>query len=155
MHIKFKINGHDQTYFIEPHWLLADFIRNHLKLTGTHLACETSQCGACTVHLNGQSVKSCTLLAAELDGQSLTTIEGIADEDHLHPLQQSFIDHLGLQCGYCTPGMIMAALDILRRHPHPSEELIREALSGNYCRCTGYQKIVEAIMAYAQHNHKD
>jgi carbon-monoxide dehydrogenase small subunit len=129
----------------EDRTLLVDLLREQIGLTGTHVGCDTSQCGCCTVHLDGQAVKSCTVLAAQADGSSITTIEGLAHGDALHPVQQAFSACHGLQCGYCTPGMIMASTDLLRRHPDPTDEQIREGLAGNLCRCTGYVNIVAAV----------
>jgi carbon-monoxide dehydrogenase small subunit len=144
------VNGREESKEVEPRLLLVHFLRDTLGLTGTHVGCDTSNCGACTVLLNGDSVKSCTVLAAQADGAEVTTIEGMAgDNGDLHPLQQAFWEHHGLQCGYCTPGMIMAAADLLKRNPHPSEEEVREGLAGNLCRCTGYHNIVKAVMAAA------
>jgi carbon-monoxide dehydrogenase small subunit len=125
--------------------LLVHFIRENLGLTGTHIGCDTSSCGACTVHMNGSSVKSCTVLAVQADGAEITTIEGLGTADNLHPVQEGFWEMHGLQCGYCTPGMIMAGVSLLKRNPNPSEAEIRHALEGNICRCTGYQNIVKAI----------
>ena len=130
--------------------MLVNFLREHLSLTGTHIGCDTSSCGACTVHLNGQAVKSCTLLAAQADGAEVTTIEGMATNGELHPLQSSFKEEHGLQCGFCTPGMIMTAADLLKNNPNPSEGEIREALEGNICRCTGYHNIVRSIQHAAK-----
>jgi carbon-monoxide dehydrogenase small subunit len=143
------VNGKAVEAVVEDRMLLVHFLRDHLKLTGTHVACDTSQCGACVVHLNGQPVKSCTLFAVQTDGDSVLTIEGLAKEGELHPIQAAFQEHHGLQCGFCTPGMIMTALDILARHPHPDEATIRHELEGNFCRCTGYLNIVAAIRAAA------
>ena len=125
--------------------LLVHFIRENLGLTGTHVGCDTSSCGACTIHMNGSSVKSCTVLAVQADGAEITTIEGLGSADNLHPMQEGFWEMHGLQCGYCTPGMIMAGVSLLKRNPNPSEEEIRHALEGNICRCTGYQNIVKSI----------
>lgn len=130
--------------------LLVDFLRDHLHLTGTHVGCDTSQCGACTIHINGTSVKSCTMFAVQADGAELTTIEGMATNGALHPLQESFKEEHGLQCGFCTPGMIMSAADLLEHNANPSEDEIRHALEGNFCRCTGYHNIVKAIQSAAQ-----
>jgi aerobic carbon-monoxide dehydrogenase small subunit len=141
------VNGREESKEVEPRLLLVHFLRDTLGLTGTHVGCDTSNCGACTVLLNGESVKSCTVLAAQADGAEVTTIEGMASDGDLHPLQQAFWEHHGLQCGYCTPGMIMAAADLLQRNPQPSEEEVREGLAGNLCRCTGYHNIVKAVMA--------
>jgi aerobic carbon-monoxide dehydrogenase small subunit len=148
--VSMTVNGEQRTAEVEPRLLLVHFIREHLGLTGTHVGCDTSNCGACTVHVDGDAVKSCTVLAVQADGAEVTTIEGIGSEGELHPLQQSFWENHGLQCGYCTPGMIMAGADLLAKNPSPSEEDVREALAGNLCRCTGYQNIVKAIMAAAQ-----
>ena len=145
--VSVTVNGTQQSAEVEPRLLLVHFLRETLGLTGTHVGCDTSNCGACTVHLNGEAVKSCTLLAAQADGAEIKTIEGMGQEGALHPLQEAFWEHHGLQCGYCTPGMIMAGADLLQRNPHPSEEQIREALAGNLCRCTGYHNIVKAVMA--------
>jgi carbon-monoxide dehydrogenase small subunit len=149
MKVTIKVNGTEYSKDVEPRTLLAHFIREHLGLTGTNIGCDTSQCGACTVHLDGEAVKSCTLLAAQADGGAVTTIEGMAN-GALHPMQQAFWDKHGLQCGYCTPGMIMAAVDLLKRHPHPTESEIRHGLEGNLCRCTGYQNIVAAVKQVAE-----
>ncbi|TAM92641.1 (2Fe-2S)-binding protein [bacterium] len=143
--ISVTVNGAKWTGDVEPRTLLVYLLRDTLGLTGTHVGCDTSSCGACTVLLNGQSVKSCTLLAVQADGADVTTIEGIGDAQHLHPMQTAFWEQHGLQCGYCTPGMIVSACDLLQRNPDPSEAEIREALSGNLCRCTGYQNIVKAV----------
>jgi carbon-monoxide dehydrogenase small subunit len=134
---------------VEPRTLLVEFLRQHLDLTGTHVGCDTSQCGACVVHLNGESVKSCTMLAVQAEGAKVTTIEGLAEDGELHPMQAAFREHHGLQCGFCTPGMIMSAIDLVQRNPDPSEQEIREWLEGNLCRCTGYHNIVKAIGAAA------
>ena len=131
---------------VEPRLLLVHFLRETLGLTGTHVGCDTSNCGACTVHLNGEAVKSCTLLAVQADGAEIKTIEGMGQEGALHPLQEAFWEHHGLQCGYCTPGMIMASADLLQRNPNPTEQEVREALAGNLCRCTGYHNIVKAVL---------
>jgi carbon-monoxide dehydrogenase small subunit len=141
------VNGREESKEVEPRLLLVHFLRETLGLTGTHVGCDTSNCGACTVLMNGESVKSCTVLAAQADGAEVTTIEGMASDGELHPLQQAFWEHHGLQCGYCTPGMIMAAADLLERNPQPTEEEVREGLAGNLCRCTGYHNIVKAVMA--------
>jgi carbon-monoxide dehydrogenase small subunit len=147
--VSVRVNGVGYTEEVEPRLLLVHLIRDNLGLTGTHVGCDTSNCGACTVHLDGQAVKSCTVLAVQCDGSEVKTIEGMGSEDALHPLQQAFWEKHGLQCGYCTPGMIMAAADLLARNADPSEEDIREALAGNLCRCTGYQNIVKAVRAAA------
>jgi len=143
--ITLNVNGVAQRHEVEPRTLLVHYLRDVLGLTGTHVGCETSICGACTVLLDGQSVKSCTVLAVQADGAQVTTIEGLAANGQLHPVQEGFWEKHGLQCGYCTPGMIMAAAQILARNPQPSDEEIRHGLEGNLCRCTGYQHIVEAV----------
>jgi carbon-monoxide dehydrogenase small subunit len=147
--IHMSVNGAPHHDEVEPRLLLVHYLRETLGLTGTHVGCDTSQCGACTVLLDGRSVKSCTLLAAQADGSSVTTIEGLATESGMHPLQQAFHEQHGLQCGFCTPGMIMAAVDLLQRTPHPTDEQIRTGLDGNLCRCTGYHNIVKAVKAAA------
>jgi len=143
------VNGQQHIGEVEPRQLLVYFLRESLGLTGTHVGCDTSNCGACTVHVDGEAVKSCTVLAVQTDGREVTTIEGMGSEGELHPLQSAFWENHGLQCGFCTPGMIMAAADLLARNDSPSEEDVREALAGNLCRCTGYQNIVKAVMAAA------
>ena len=143
--ITLTVNGQTVSREVEPRLLLVYFLRDEAGLTGTHVGCDTTQCGACTVHLNGQAVKSCTILAVQADGQTITTIEGLADGDRLDPVQEGFRVKHGLQCGYCTPGMIMSAKALLAENAHPSEAEIRQAIDGNLCRCTGYQNIVEAI----------
>ena len=148
--ISLTVNGVEHSDEVEPRLLLVHYIRDVLRLTGTNIGCDTSQCGACTVHLDGMAVKSCTMLAVQADGGSVTTIEGLAHNGDLHPLQQAFWDNHGLQCGYCTPGMIMTASDILQQNPNPTEEEIRHGLEGNLCRCTGYQNIVKSIRAAAE-----
>jgi carbon-monoxide dehydrogenase small subunit len=149
--LSLTVNGKAVSAQVEPRTLLVDFIRDHLRLTGTHIGCDTAQCGACTVHLNGKAVKSCNILALQADGGQVTTIEGVAKADGtLHPMQAAFPDHHGLQCGYCTPGMIMSALDLVQRHPAPTEAQIRAELEGNLCRCTGYHGIVKAVEAGAK-----
>lgn len=147
--VTITVNGMTHTRSVEPRLLLVHFLRDELGLTGTNIGCDSSQCGACTVHLDGQAVKSCTVLAVQADGCRVTTIEGLAD-GALHPLQQAFWDKHGLQCGFCTPGMIMASADLLNRNPNPTEEEIRHGLDGNLCRCTGYQNIVAAVQAAAE-----
>jgi carbon-monoxide dehydrogenase small subunit len=147
--VSMTVNGQAVTRDVEPRTLLVEFLRQHLDLTGTHVGCDTSQCGACVVHMNGQSVKSCTVLAMQAEGAEVITIEGLAKNGELHPMQAAFREHHGLQCGFCTPGMIMSAIDLVRRNPDPSEEEIREWLEGNLCRCTGYHNIVKAISAAA------
>jgi aerobic carbon-monoxide dehydrogenase small subunit len=147
--VSMTVNGQAVTRDVEPRTLLVEFLRQHLDLTGTHVGCDTSQCGACVIHMNGQSVKSCTVLAMQAEGAQITTIEGLAKNGELHPMQAAFREHHGLQCGFCTPGMIMSAIDLVQRNPDPSEEEIREWLEGNLCRCTGYHNIVKAIAAAA------
>ncbi|MEM8581738.1 MAG: (2Fe-2S)-binding protein [Pseudomonadota bacterium] len=149
MHIKLKVNGKDEELLAEPRELLIYVLREKLNLTGPHVGCETSHCGACTVEMNGKSVKSCTVLAAQANGAEITTIEGLGTPDDLHVLQQSFKEHHGLQCGYCTPGMITRAHRLLQENPNPTEEEVRFGMAGNLCRCTGYQNIVKSIMAAA------
>jgi carbon-monoxide dehydrogenase small subunit len=148
------VNGAREEADVEPRLLLVHFLRDRLGLTGTHVGCDTSNCGACTVHLDGESVKSCTVLAVQADGGAVTTIEGMGREGSLHPLQEAFWEHHGLQCGYCTPGMIMAAADLLARNTHPSEAEVREGLNGNLCRCTGYHNIVKAVLSAAEHGRR-
>lgn len=150
MKVSIKVNGTTYERDVEPRMLLVHFLREELGLTGTNIGCDTSQCGACTVHLNGQSLKSCTCLAVQADGQEVTTIEGLATNGELHPMQESFWEKHGLQCGYCTPGMIMAATALLKTNPRPSEDDIRHGLEGNICRCTGYQNIVAAVKAASE-----
>ncbi len=147
--ITLQVNGAARTVEVEPRALLAYVLRDQLDLTGTHIGCDTSQCGACTVHIDGRAVKSCTVLAMQAEGHAITTIEGLASNGGLHPLQQAFWDKHGLQCGFCTPGMIMTAVDLLAAKPKPTEPEIRHALEGNLCRCTGYQNIVAAIQSAA------
>jgi aerobic carbon-monoxide dehydrogenase small subunit len=143
------VNGERHESDVEARLLLVHYLRDVLGLTGTHVGCDTSNCGACTIHLNGEAVKSCTVLTAQADGAEVTTIEGLGRDEDLHPLQTAFWEHHGLQCGYCTPGMIMAAADLLQRNPSPSEEEVRHGLEGNLCRCTGYHNIVKAVMSAA------
>ncbi|MDF1855614.1 (2Fe-2S)-binding protein [Pseudooceanicola sp.] len=145
--ISMKVNGDTAEGDVEGRTLLVEFLRDSLRLTGTHVGCDTSQCGACTVHVNGIQVKACTMFAAEADGAEVLTIEGLADGDTLSPMQQAFQDHHGLQCGFCTPGMIMAAEALLKINPKPSEAEVRDHLDGNLCRCTGYHNIVKAVLA--------
>ena len=145
VHIKVVVNGLEHHSEVEPRLLLVHYLRETLGLTGTHVGCDTSQCGACTVHVDGQAVKSCTMFAVQADGASVTTIEGIGSVGKLHPVQEGFWEMHGLQCGFCTPGMIMAAVDLLNKNPQPSEDEIRHALEGNLCRCTGYHNIVRAV----------
>jgi carbon-monoxide dehydrogenase small subunit len=147
--ISLTVNGKPVKAEVEPRTLLSSFLRDHLKLTGTHVGCDTSQCGACTIHLDGASAKSCTLLAVQADGASVTTIEGLAQNGALHPLQEAFRDNHGLQCGFCTPGMVMSSLDLLQNNPAPTDHEIREWLEGNLCRCTGYHNIVKSVQAAA------
>ena len=148
--IELDVNGQRQSLSVEPRLLLVHLLRERLGLTGTHVGCDTSSCGACTVVVDGQSVKSCTVLAVQADGKSVTTIEGIGQSRNLHPLQEAFWAEHGLQCGYCTTGMIMSAVDLIARNPDPNEEEIREGLGGNVCRCTGYHNIVRAVRAAAK-----
>ena len=145
MEISLTINGKVVKADIKANTLLSTFIREHLNLTGTHIGCDTSQCGACAIHLNGDAVKSCAVLAAQADGAVITTIEGIANGDELHPMQQAFHENHGLQCGYCTPGMVMSSIKLVENNPNISEEEIRKGLEGNICRCTGYHNIVKSI----------
>jgi aerobic carbon-monoxide dehydrogenase small subunit len=148
--IGLTVNGVERRADVEPRMLLVDFIRDHLALTGTKIACDTSQCGACTIHLDGMAVKSCTVLAVQADGAEVTTIEGLASNGALHAMQEAFHETHALQCGFCTPGMIMAAVDLLERNSDPSDEEIRRALEGNLCRCTGYENIVRAVHEAAE-----
>ncbi len=150
MQITVTVNGVTYTHDVEPRLLLVHYLRDVLNLTGTHIGCDTSQCGACTVLMNGKAVKSCTIFAVQADGAEITTIEGLARDGQLHPVQEGFWEKHGLQCGYCTPGMIMTAVDFLQRNPDPTEEEIRHAIEGNLCRCTGYQNIVRAIQYAAE-----
>ena len=143
--VSLTVNGKVRRAHVEPRLLLVHFLREHLHLTGTHVGCDTSQCGACTVLVDGRSAKSCTIFAVQADGSEVTTIEGVARDGQLHPLQQGFWEEHGLQCGYCTPGMIMSAIDLLNDTPQPTEPQIRAGIAGNFCRCTGYQHIVNAI----------
>ncbi len=147
--VSLTINGKEASAEVESRTLLVELIRENLGLTGTHVGCDTSQCGACVVHVNGKSVKSCTMLAVQADGADVTTIEGVASNGELHPMQAAFREHHGLQCGFCTPGMIMSALDLVKVNPDPSEREIREWLEGNLCRCTGYQNLVRAVRSAA------
>ncbi len=145
------VNGKPVDMEVDARTLLVELLRNHLGLTGTHVGCDTSQCGACTVHVDGRAVKSCSVLAAQMQGAKVTTIEGLAPaEGSFHPMQQAFMDQHGLQCGFCTPGMVMSAVDLVNRFPNPDEHTIREQLGGNICRCTGYQNIVRAVQEAAQ-----
>ncbi len=149
MQVSLTVNGADMSGEAEPRTLLVHFIRDTLGLTGTNVGCDSSSCGACTIHVDGQSAKSCTMLAVQADGASITTIEGLAGPDGLHPMQQAFHECHGLQCGYCTPGMVMAAISLLEEHPNPTEQQVREGLEGNLCRCTGYHNIVRSVLAAA------
>jgi aerobic carbon-monoxide dehydrogenase small subunit len=149
MRVAVRVNGREYERDVEPRLLLVHFLRDDLGLTGTHVGCDTSNCGACTVKLDGDTVKSCTMLAAQADGHEVVTIEGLARNGELHPMQRAFHERHALQCGYCTPGMIMAATAVLERNPRPTDEEIRKGLEGNLCRCTGYQNIVEAVKAGA------
>jgi carbon-monoxide dehydrogenase small subunit len=151
--VTITVNGVEHTHDVEPRLLLAHYLRDTLGLTGTNIGCDTSQCGSCTVLLDGNAVKSCTVLALQADGSAVTTIEGLATNGQLHPVQQAFWENHGLQCGFCTPGMIMTAVDLLKRNPNPTESQIRHGLEGNICRCTGYQNIVKAIQSAAEHMH--
>jgi len=149
--VSMTVNGKPVSGEVEERTLLVSFIRDHLRLTGTHVGCDTAQCGACTIHLNGRAVKSCNMLAMQAEGADLVTIEGIAKPDGtLHPMQEAFRQHHGLQCGFCTPGMVMSAIDLVKNFPNPTEDQIREQLDGNLCRCTGYHNIVKAIKAASQ-----
>jgi carbon-monoxide dehydrogenase small subunit len=148
--VRLDVNGSEHSLEVEPRLLLVHLLREDLGLTGTHVGCDTSNCGACTVHLDGKAVKSCTVLAVQADGASVTTIEGMAQDGELHPLQEAFWNDHALQCGYCTPGMIMAAAGLLAENPNPSEDEVRHALEGNLCRCTGYQNIVKAVLDAAK-----
>ena len=148
--ISLTVNGKSVSGDVEARTLLVQFLREHLHLTGTHVGCDTSQCGACVVHVDGRSVKSCTLLAAQAEGAQVTTIEGLTTDGALHPMQEAFREHHGLQCGFCTPGMVLSGLDLVNNDPDPSEQAIREGLEGNLCRCTGYHNIVKAVQAGAK-----
>jgi carbon-monoxide dehydrogenase small subunit len=148
--LNLTINGRPVNAEVEPRTLLVHFLREHQALTGTHIGCDTSQCGACVVHFDGRSVKSCSMLAVQADGGTVTTIEGLAGGETFHPMQQAFNENHALQCGYCTPGMIMSAVDLVRSHPNPTDEDIRHGLEGNFCRCTGYVNIIKAVKAGAK-----
>ena len=148
--VSMTINGKHVSGEVEGRTLLVEFLREHQRLTGTHVGCDTSQCGACTIHMNGEAVKSCTMLTAQADGADVSTIEGLANGDELHPMQEAFREHHGLQCGFCTPGMVMSATALAKRNSSPSEADVRHWLEGNLCRCTGYHNIVKAIMAGAR-----
>jgi carbon-monoxide dehydrogenase small subunit len=149
MQIELTVNGEARVSDVEPRLLLVHYLRDELGLTGTNIGCDTSSCGSCTVLVDGESVKSCTMLAVQADGTEVTTIEGLADGGELHPIQAAFKQEHGLQCGFCTPGMVMATVSLLREHPHPDEDEVRESLEGNLCRCTGYHNIVRAVLAAA------
>ena len=148
--VEIEINGKKISSEVEERQLLVHFLRDDLNLTGTHVGCDTSQCGACVIHLDGNAVKSCSMLAIQANNSSITTIEGLAEENKLHPVQEAFKENHGLQCGFCTPGMIMAAVDLIKRKPILNEKIVREELEGNLCRCTGYQNIVKSILAAAE-----
>ena len=149
VNVSMNVNGSTVSEEVEDRTLLVEFLRENLRLTGTHVGCDTSQCGACVVHVDGRSVKACTMLAIQADGADVTTIEGLADGGKLHPMQEAFRENHGLQCGFCTPGMVMSALDLVARNPDPSDTEVREWLEGNLCRCTGYHNIVKSILAGA------
>ena len=149
MKISVRVNGESREHDVEPRTLLVHYLRDTVGLTGTNIGCDTSSCGACTVLIDGESVKSCTMLAVQADGADITTIEGLATGDKMHPMQEAFREHHALQCGYCTPGMVMAAVSLLKENPSPTEHDVREGLEGNLCRCTGYHNIVEAVLAAA------
>ena len=148
--VTMTVNGKSVSADVEPRTLLVQYLRESLGLTGTHVGCDTSQCGACVVHVNGESLKSCTILAGQAEGADVTTIEGVANGDELHPMQEAFRENHGLQCGFCTPGMVMSALDLVKQNPDPTETEVREWLEGNLCRCTGYHNIVKSILAGAE-----
>jgi aerobic carbon-monoxide dehydrogenase small subunit len=150
LQISLTVNGTKHTDDVEPRTLLVHYIRDTVGLTGTNIGCDTSSCGACTIHMDGESVKSCTVLAVQADGSTITTIEGLASNGQLHPMQEAFRQNHGLQCGYCTPGMVMAAVGLLNENPHPTEAEVREGLEGNLCRCTGYHNIVKSVLYAAQ-----
>ena len=149
MKISVTVNGTVHESDVEPRTLLVHYVREALGLTGTNIGCDTSSCGACSLHVNGEAVKSCTMLAVQADGQSITTIEGLATDGEMHPMQQAFMENHGLQCGYCTPGMVMAATSLLKENPNPTEAEVRIGLEGNLCRCTGYHNIVKSVLAAA------
>ena len=151
--VTIQVNGVQQQHEVEPRALLVHFLRDHCKLTGTHVGCETSLCGACTVQIGGKAVKSCTLFAVQADGESVLTVEGLARDAQLHPMQQAFWEKHGLQCGFCTPGMLMCAVELLRANPNPDRDAIAEAIGGNLCRCTGYQNIIAAVERAAELQH--
>jgi carbon-monoxide dehydrogenase small subunit len=154
MKVSVAVNGISQEHEVEPRMLLVYYLREVVGLTGTNVGCDTSSCGACTVFVNGESVKSCTMLAVQADGMEITTIEGLAHNGQMHPMQEAFRENHGLQCGYCTPGMVMAAVSLLNEHPDPTEAEVRHGLEGNLCRCTGYHNIVKAVLAAAKANTK-
>jgi carbon-monoxide dehydrogenase small subunit len=149
MQVSITINGSTQTHDVEPRTLLVHYIREHAQLTGTNIGCDTSSCGACTIHLDGEAAKSCTILAVQADGGNVTTIEGLSRNGEMHPMQKAFMENHGLQCGYCTPGMVMAAIGLLNENPKPTDEEVRLGLEGNLCRCTGYHNIVKSVLAAA------
>ena len=149
MKVSMKVNGTAYKHDVEPRTLLVQHLRENLRLTGTHVGCDTSQCGACTIHVNGEAVKACTMFAVQADGSEITTIEGLANDGELHPVQKAVWENHGLQCGYCTPGMIMASVEMLKNNPNPTEEEIRHGLEGNFCRCTGYHNIIKSVKAAA------
>jgi carbon-monoxide dehydrogenase small subunit len=150
MQVEMTVNGQPMSADVEPRTLLVHYLRDHLGLTGTNVGCDTSSCGACTIHIDGESAKACTMLAVQARGADVTTIEGLATNGELHPMQRAFMECHGLQCGYCTPGMVMAATSLLAENPSPSEHDVREGLEGNLCRCTGYHNIVKAVLAAAE-----
>lgn len=152
MKVTITVNGTTHESDVEPRQLLVQYVRETLGLTGTNIGCDTSSCGACSLHVNGESVKSCTMLAVQADGCDVTTIEGLANGDELHPMQKAFMENHGLQCGYCTPGMVMASISLLKENPNPTEEEVRIGLEGNLCRCTGYHNIVKSVLACANAN---
>ena len=147
--VSLTVNGKPVSATLDPRTLLVQLLREQLRLTGTHVGCDTGQCGACTVHVNGRAVKSCNVLAAQVEGANVVTIEGIAAVGELHPMQAAFRDHHALQCGFCTPGIVMNAIELVKQHPNPSEDTVRAGLEGNFCRCTGYHNIVKAVLAGA------
>ena len=147
--VSMTVNGKTASAELDPRTLLVEFLRDQLRLTGTHVGCDTGQCGACTVHVYGRAVKACNILAAQAQGAEVLTIEGIGTDGELHPMQAAFRDHHGLQCGFCTPGMVMNAIELVKKHPNPSEDTVRAGLDGNFCRCTGYHNIVKAVLAGA------
>lgn len=149
MKVSITVNGTTHEGEVEPRTLLVHYLREHLQLTGTNIGCDTSSCGACTVHLNGEAVKSCTILAVQADGTKIDTIEGLSKDSVMHPMQQAFMENHGLQCGFCTPGMVMAAIGLLNENPNPTEQDVRLGLEGNLCRCTGYHNIVKSVLAAA------